>query len=78
MNTVYVGLDLESSNFQQDAGSRLEGCAQPLCHHLRKPAAGVLGAGPNEEMRPQRQNRPMETVDKQTPFFHRSHSPYCC
>ncbi len=23
-------------------------------------------------------NRAMETVEKQTAFFHRSHSPYCC
>jgi hypothetical protein len=29
-------------------------------------------------MKTQRQNRAMETVEKQTTFSHRSHSPYCC
>src|SRR5258708_2136104 len=56
------------------AGPRLEGRAQPLRHHLRKSAAGEL----SREMKTRRQNRAMETVEKQTAFSHRSHSPYCC
>jgi transposase-like protein len=34
--------------------------------------------GNDDEMKSHKQNRAMETVEKQTTFSHRSHSPYCC
>jgi hypothetical protein len=58
------------------AAARLEGRAQSLRHHLRKPAAGELSYEADDEMK-HKQNRAMETVEKQTTFSHRSHSPYC-
>src|SRR5437764_4262810 len=60
------------------ASPRLEGCAQPLRHHLRGAAAGELSRKPIDECTSKAKNRAMETVEKQTAFSHRSHSPYCC
>src|SRR6516225_4935304 len=51
------------------ASPRLEGRAQPLRHHLRKPAAGELGTAmtANESATPK--SRAVETVEKRTACF---------